>query len=149
MKFCESVRVPRVSNWQNLQFVSKDEAPMPVGFCLFVHLLCPSHNSENSHCLSNATKLWTKDIAGSSTRWQKWGYKSCGNPVPICLSWDTSMVLGVTGHYWVVWGHTVRKKSRWGRGGLGQSGIITMHYQSKKGGITCIYNPNWQLVMAN
>ena len=53
------------------------------------------------------------------------------------------MVCVVTGHYWVVWGHAVRKKEQVVMGNLGQSGLIMMHYQAKKvHTATCIYNLN-------
>ena len=104
VKLCEFVRGPRVSDWAKFAVqIAKDEAPMHAianirAFVYFhASIVCPSSNFENSQCLSNSTKLQTKDIAGSSEQQRKWGYKSRENPVPICISRDASMERVVTG----------------------------------------------------
>ena len=50
----------------------------------------PSRNLQNSLCLSNSTKLWTKDITGNSTLSQKRGYKFHENLVPVSNRRDVS-----------------------------------------------------------
>ena len=63
------------------------------------------------------------DIAASSAQQQKQGFKSDENPVPFCISWDASKECVVTGRYWAVWGHAVRKKEWVVTCCLGQSGL--------------------------
>ena len=88
-------------------------------FCASI-IMCPSHNFVNSQHLSNSTKLQTKGLTGSSEQQWKWGYKSCKNPIPICISWDASMECLLTACYWVVWGSRSKKKERVVTGSLGQ-----------------------------
>ena len=51
----------------NLQGWSSDTTANSRAFVYFhVFTACPSHNFENSQCLSNSTELQTKDITRSS-----------------------------------------------------------------------------------
>ena len=74
--------------------------------------MCPPRNFEKSLRLSNFAKLWTKDIAGSSKQWRKWGFKSRENPVPICISQDARLEHLLAGRYQVDWGFAVKQKVR-------------------------------------
>ena len=82
----------------------------------------PYHNFENSQRLSNSTELQPKDIAWSSKQQQKQGYKSCKNPVPICISQDASTEHLLARCYWAVLGHAVSRKSGWWWAVWGQVG---------------------------
>ena len=72
-------------------------------------IVCPPRNFENSHPLSNSTELQTKDIARKTAQQWKQGYKSCENPVPICMSQDAKMECVVTSHAkeWAVWDKSI------------------------------------------
>ena len=75
---------------------------------IFVHLSCVHLATLKIHSISQTQlNLKTKDIAGS----RKQGYKSHGNPVPVCISRDASMEHLLASCYQAVWGHAVRKKS--------------------------------------
>ena len=123
MKLSEFVRVPRVSNWakicsSNLKGWRSDATANSRLLFVFVHLSWVHLTTLKIHSIFQTplgTELWTKDIAGSSAQQWKWGYKSRENPIPICISWDTSIEQLLTGCYWAVWDCAVRKKS-------GQSG---------------------------
>ena len=107
-----SLLVPTVREWAKFAVqISKDEVPTP-------SIVWPYRSFENSQHLSNSTKLKPKDIARSSKQQQKQGYKSCKNPIPICISQDASTEHLLARCYWAVWGRAVSKRV----GGDGQSG---------------------------
>ena len=113
MKLHEFVRVARVSTWAKIAVqISNDEAPMPlltVGFLIiFMHVSCVHFATLKIHSVSQTpTKLWTKDITGSSAQSQRWVLQeSCS-----CLC-KLGCKYGACG-YQAVWGCAVRKKSGW------------------------------------
>ena len=111
-----SLLVPTVRDWAEFAVqISKDEVPTP-------SIMWPYRNFENSQRLSNSTKLQPKDIARSSKQQHKEGYKSCKNPVPICISQDASMEHLLAGCYWAVLGRAVSWKSGWWWAVWGQVG---------------------------
>jgi len=81
---------------------------------LHAFFVCPSCNFENSQHISDSTELLKRTSPEVVNNKQGYKFKSCENPVPICISWDASVEHLLAGCYQAVRGHAVRKKSgRW------------------------------------
>ena len=122
-----------VSNWAKFAVqISKDEALMPLlTVCYsraFVYLhaffVCPSCNFENSQHISDSTELLKRTSPEVVNNKQGYKFKSCENPVPICISWDASVEHLLAGCYQAVRGARSKEKEGAVTGSLWQSGLI-------------------------